>query len=214
MAAIIADNVRKLFRRKNVPPLVCSVDLGPDGHPIGDDPNHKHTAACFISFDPLAVVDPNLLLLTYNVIIFDHLGWKDTYASAAWDQRQRTYAKKWKCSNLFTPQVVVNGVADGSSAGGMVDVPNVVRQARSMQEIRIESDRAEAEPYDILVVLYQGAEEIIKIGKGPNKGKKLKHRNVVTNVMKIGEWAGGNMTMPLPAPKSVMQPGEDAAVLI
>ena len=247
MAAIL----RKLFRRKKQAPLVCSVSLGEDGHPIGDDPAHKHTDACFLDFEPLAVVElfqsqscqscppavpgihdatanPNLLLLTYNVTLFDHLGWKDTVASNTWDQRQRAYIKKWQRNSLFTPQIIVNGIADGSGAGGREEVREIAQRARASQssmewhiyadandtEVRIDSDLEEGESYDILLVVYKSGDDRVKIGKGPNKGKKLVHRNIVTNIVKIGEWNGGNVTVPLPASKSSMNPSDEAVVLV
>lgn len=247
----MASIIKRLFRRKKQPPLVCAVSLDDHGHPIGDDPNHVHTASCFIAFEPLAVVEffqsqgcqscppaipeihaatnhPNLLLLTYNVTIFDHLGWKDTHAVSVGDQRHRAYAKKWGRTSLFTPQVVVNGAADGSGAGGKSDVEGVVSRARMMMqsmdwhiyadandtEVRIDSDKMQVEPHDVLVVVYSGKEETVKVGAGPNKRKKMNHRNVVMNVMKIGEWTGGNLTIELPSPKSAMNPGQEAAVLV
>ena len=258
MASIVAG-LLKLFRRKKAAPLQCSISLDASGNPIADDPNHKHTAACFIDVEPLAVVElfqsqgckacppalpdiqaatmsPNILLLSYNVTIFDHLGWKDTFASAAWDRRQRAYAKKWQRPNLFTPQVVANGIVDGNGAGGQSSVQDLVRSARSMQhamdwhiyldandtEIRIDSDKPLAMPmpgenvetFDVLVVVYRGGEVIVKVAKGANKGKKIKHVNVVKDVMKIGEWQGGNLTLALPAPRSSMKHGEEAAVLV
>lgn len=81
-------------------------------------------------------------------------------------------------------------------------------------EIRIDTDRAEAEVHNILLVVYRGGDEIVKAGRGPNKGKKLKHRNVVRQVIKIGEWQGGSLVMTLPTPRSSMQQGEEAAVLV
>ncbi|KAJ4050837.1 hypothetical protein NW761_005634 [Fusarium oxysporum] len=247
MAAIL----RKLFRRKKQPPLVCSISLDDQGHPMGEDPNHKHTAACFIDFEPLAVVElfqsqgcqacppvvpgilqganhPNLLLLTYNVTLFDHMGWKDTFAKSAWDQRQRAYAMKQQRKTIFTPQVIVNSVADGSGAGGKEGVQEIVQRARAAQidrpwhiyldvndtDVRIDSDAEMAEEHDIILVLYRSGDEKVKIGKGPNKGVKLDHRNVVTDVLKIGKWTGGDSTLPLPASKDSMKPGENAVVLV
>jgi hypothetical protein len=243
----MADFLRKLFRRKQQPPLVCAVSLDDHGHPVGDDPNHKHTAACFIDFEPLAVVElfqsqscpschvavpgilagvnsPNLLLLTFNISLFDHTGWKDTYANGTSDQRHRAYATRWQRKTLFAPQIVVNGVADGSGAGGGSDVAEAVQQARAAQaarpwriyldandtDVRIDSDAEAVGNHDILVVQYQAGDEKVKVGKGPNKGKKLDHRNRVTSVTKIGEWAGGNLTAALPALRS----GENAVVVV
>ena len=247
----MASFLRNLFRRKKQPPLVCSVAVDDSGHPIGEDPNHQHTSACFIDFEPLAVVElfqsqgcqscppaipgiqdatshPNLILLTYDVTLFDHLGWKDTFGSPSWDQRQRAYVKQWKRNNLFTPQIIVNGVSDGSGAGGKDEIQGIIGSARALQQsmdwhiyvdandtdVRIDSDRYEADTHDILVVIYNSSDEVVKIKKGPNKGKKVNHRNIVTNVIKIGEWHGGDLTMPLPTPKSEMKPGQDAVVLV
>jgi hypothetical protein len=173
-------------------------------------------------------MSPNLLLLSYNVTIFDHTGWKDTFSSSTSDRRQREYVKRWDRSSLFTPQIVVNGAVDGNGAGGQTEVMDLVGRARTMcksmgwniyldvndTEVRIDSDRGEAESHDILVVVYGSGEEVVKVGKGVNKGKKIRHRNVVRQVMKFGEWRGGNMTLALPAPKASMKHGEEAAVLV
>ncbi len=250
MAAIL----RKLFRRKNQPPLVCAVSLDDHGHPIGDDPAHKHTTSCFVDFEPLALVElfqsqgcqscpaavpgiltaaqgPNLLLLTFSVSLFDHTGWKDTFSSSTADQRHRAYAMRWQRKTLFTPQIVVDGVADGSGAGGAGDVAEVVRLARAAAaarpwhiyldandaEVRIDSDvgvEMMVARHDIIVIVYRAGDEKVKIGKGPNKGKKLDHRNRVTNVMKIGEWMGGDLTVALPASRDSMKHGENAVVVV
>lgn len=50
-------------------------------------------------------MNPNLLLLTYNVTYFDHNGWTDTFGNRLWDNRQKAYVKKWGRNSIFTPQV-------------------------------------------------------------------------------------------------------------
>ena len=247
----MASLIKKFFLRKKQPPLACAVALNDDGDIIGEDPQHQHTASCFIAHDPLAVVElfqsqgceacppaiptihtgtskPNTLLLTYDVTIFDHLGWKDTFARPSWDQRQRAYVRKWGRSSTFTPQIVVNGVADNHGASEPGNVQEVEQPARIFQlqlgwniyvdvndtDIRIDSDKLEAEPHDIFLVTYKDGDEKVKIGKGPNKGKKLVHRNVVAGIAKVGEWTGGNMTVPLPALPSAKRLGQRAAVLV
>ncbi|CCT70828.1 uncharacterized protein FFUJ_09154 [Fusarium fujikuroi IMI 58289] len=247
----MATILRKLFHRKKQPPLVCSISLDDQGYPMGEDPDHKHTAGCFIDFEPLAVVElfqsqscqacfpaisgilqganhPTLLLLTYNVTLFDHMGWKDTFAKSAWDQRQRAYAMKQQHKTIFTPQVIVNGVADGSGAGSKESIQEIVQRARAVQidrpwhiyldandtDVRIDSDAEMAEEHDIIIILFRSGDEKVKIGKGPNKGVKFDHRNVVTDMLKIGKWTGGDVTLRLPASKNSMKPGENAVVLV
>lgn len=64
-------------------------------------------------------------------------------------------------------------------------------------DLRIDSDKTEAETYDIVLAKYDPQQQVVKIGKGTNKGKKLAHRNLVKEVTKVGEWKGGNLTLPL-----------------
>ena len=42
---------------------------------------------------------------------WDYLGWKDTFGSPAFSARQRGYALKRGDGNVYTPQLVVNGIA-------------------------------------------------------------------------------------------------------
>ena len=276
------SSLRRIFRRKKPAPLVCSIALDDSGNPIADDPHHHHTGACFINFETLAIVElfqsqgcvscppavpnihkatnsgPNQLLLTFNVTVFDHLGWKDTFARNSWDQRQRAYIKRWQRNTLFTPQVVVNGLTDTSGAQGADEVNEAVSKARAdMQlpwhiyldandtEVRIDSDApapgftpepapayTEGAPedsgapaaqmqapnvplvHDIMIAVYRATDESVKIGKGPNKGKKLVHRNIVTDVIKLGEWRGGDKTVSLPMARSAMQKGTEAVAFV
>jgi hypothetical protein len=155
--------------------------------------------------------NPNLLLLTYNVTYFDHLGWTDTHGNRQWDQRQRAYVQKWGRTNIFTPQVIGDGIADGTGAG-KDEVHNIVSAARQVRnsmpwriivdtndtELRVDSDLLHADPHDILLIMYDPKPETVKVKKAVNKGKKIEHRNIVKGIMKVGEWNGGNVTLPLP----------------
>lgn len=274
--------LRKLFSRRQPPPLMCAINLDLD-----HDDTHEHTAACFLAVEPLAAVelfqsqgcaacppavpgileaankDPNVVLLSYNVTLFDHLGWKDTLASPAWDGRLKTYARRWGRPQIYTPMLVANGVADGNgAAGGDGELAGVVKRARMVgmtqimpdwhifvdandTDVRIDSDKplpppipyeqaapdaaatmmqpaaaGPAEPpYDVVVVVYESTpsgkpDPVVKVGKGANKGKKLASRNNVKDVVKIGEWMGGTIVLPLPMARSAMQPGLDAVVMV
>ncbi|KAH8680955.1 thioredoxin-like protein [Xylariales sp. PMI_506] len=270
---------KRLFRRKKAPPLACHLDLD-------QDENHVHTEACFLEVQPLAVAElfqsqscqscppavpsildatnhPNILHLTYDVTYFDHLGWKDTFSNPRWDQRQKSYVRKWGRTSLYTPMVVVNGVADGGSGGGSKsEVDGVVQRARETGAalgfhiyvdanetgVRIDTDLpapvapmsapptmmmtaeggvvadaalppptpppASSALYDILFVTYGDGTEVVKITKGPNKGKKVSHKNVVREISKIGEWKGGDAFYQLPALPTELAPGTAAAVIV
>ncbi|KAK9775141.1 putative secreted protein [Seiridium cardinale] len=227
-------NFKKLFRRKEAPPLACHLDLD-------QDDNHVHTAACFLEVQSLAVAElfqsqscqscppaipsildatnnHNLLHLTYDVTFFDHLGWKDTFSNPRWDQRQKNYIRKWGRTSLYTPMVVVNGSADGGSGGGSkAGIDGVVHRARDAGQalgfhiyvdanyetgVRIDTDKQglgeSSASYEVCVVVYEDKTEDIKIKKGPNKGKKVPHKNVVKEIINLGEWKGGDAGYQLP----------------
>jgi len=54
--------------------------------------------------------DPSLVALSVPVDYWDYLGWKDTLASAGHSARQRAYARVRADRQVYTPQMVVNGL--------------------------------------------------------------------------------------------------------
>ncbi|KAL4961260.1 thioredoxin-like protein [Aspergillus stella-maris] len=224
----MATIIRKIFHRKRKPPLACSEI------PLEELDSHVHTDACFLPVEPLTVaeifqsqgckaciknvpriheagVNPNIALLTFNVTYFDKAEWSDTFAAKSWDARQRGYVVRWGRKSVFTPEVVVDGVVDGTGTNegettGLIEQARTIRRERGWNilldandtELRIDSDRAESPVHEILVIFYDPAVQNVKIGKGVTKGKKLAHRNVVKRIVKAGVWEGGNLTLPLP----------------
>ncbi|KAF2483673.1 hypothetical protein BDY17DRAFT_310634 [Neohortaea acidophila] len=157
--------------------------------------------------------NPNILLLSYDVTYWDgRSGWKDTHGNSTWDARQRAYVMKWGRQGIFTPQVIIDGISDGvgRQEGEVNDILAKAVEVRNNMELsvglekasgadlKIASETAETEKYDVLLVTYDPKAETVKIGGGPNKGKKVVHKNVVKDVLKIDEWEGGNTTVALP----------------
>ena len=54
--------------------------------------------------------DPSLVTMSLAVDYWDYLGWKDTLALHGHSDRQRAYAEARGDREVYTPQVVVNGV--------------------------------------------------------------------------------------------------------
>lgn len=78
-----------------------------------------------------------------------------------------------------------------------IDVVSLILSV-SGDEVRIASDKAEAANHDVVVVAYDPREQVVKVGAGPNKKKKLAHKNVAVTMMKIGDWNGGSLVLKLP----------------
>ena len=53
----------------------------------------------------------DLVVMTMPVDYWDYLGWKDTLADPAFTARQKGYAKARGDGQVYTPQVVINGVS-------------------------------------------------------------------------------------------------------
>jgi|HubBroStandDraft_6_1064221.scaffolds.fasta_scaffold770556_2 hypothetical protein len=59
---------------------------------------------------------PDVVAVSLHVDYWDYIGWRDTLASQAIAARQKAYAVAHGEANVYTPQAIVNGLAD--AAGG------------------------------------------------------------------------------------------------
>ena len=73
--------------------------------------------------------DPSLVVMTLSVDYWDYLGWKDTLAMAGHTTRQRAYSKVRGDREVYTPQVVVNGVTHVIGSDKQA-IENAVTQTR------------------------------------------------------------------------------------
>ena len=148
----------------------------------------------------------DVLALSFGVTYWDQLGWKDTFASPVYTDRQWRYARTLGHSNVFTPQVVVNGRADGVGAGAGEIEALVGRTPRlAGPEIRISSDavsiaaaaRPDAET-DVWLVRYEPGVVAVPVRRGENTGRTLPHAHVVRALVRLGQWDGRALRLPLP----------------
>ena len=111
---------------------------------------------------------------------------------------------------MFTPQLVINGTADGVGNGGH-QVLDMIRKAESERdsaikvEVKVDGEEvvvtgeSEGERcFDILLVVYDPNEYAVKVERGENRGRTLPHRNLVKSVKRIGVWKGGVARVRIP----------------
>jgi hypothetical protein len=151
---------------------------------------------------------PDILALSFGVTYWDNLGWKDTFAKPQFTARQRDYAHGLRHSQVFTPQVVVNGRKDGVGADP-AEFRSLIRDgdrgaAGPQLEIadgraRIGAAPAPVRPAEVWLARYDPRVLPVPIRRGENGGKTLPHRNVVRELVRLGTWNGQAEALALPA---------------
>jgi hypothetical protein len=155
--------------------------------------------------------EPSLVTLTLAVDYWDYLGWKDTLALKGHAARQRAYAGARGDREVYTPQLVVNGMAhvNGSNRGA---IERAIAQSRSKSSpltIPVTASIA-GDSLTVNVAARDGqpAAEVwlcpvskavpVKIGRGENRGHTVTYTNVARRWVKLGEWSGKAQTFTVP----------------
>jgi hypothetical protein len=171
----------------------------------------------------------DIVAVSMPVDYWDYLGWKDTLASPKFSERQRAYGKARGDGAIYTPQVVVNGLAhvNGNDEGkiSLLIDKTAKTLALSRVPIRLSQDKSK------LVVEAGAAQEgtaikeatlwlaviaknvTVPIERGENQGKTITYANVVRELIPIGMWNGKAMTVRLDR-QSFMRPGTDRCAVL
>jgi hypothetical protein len=146
--------------------------------------------------------DPTKIALTLPVDYWDFIGWKDTLAQSAFTTRQKAYAAVRGDLQVYTPQAIINGIADavGSDQSavesailkfkgvkGALTVPMRLEERQGVLHIDIGS--GDGGPAGVFVIRVERS-HTVTIGRGENSGKTVTYANVVRAMHKIGEWTG------------------------
>jgi hypothetical protein len=152
----------------------------------------------------------DILPLALHVDYWDYIGWKDKFASPSATQRQRAYVHTLRERMVYTPQMIVDGVAEsvGSDRG---KVESLITEARARAKLPIAFWRDEAgkdwvEVGDgpkpaggsatVYIALYDGKHET-PVQRGENAGATLTEFNVVREWRPIGTWDGSRTRLPI-----------------
>jgi hypothetical protein len=172
--------------------------------------------------------DRSLIPLSLPIDYWDYLGWKDTLAMPSHTARQRGYSQARGDREIYTPQVVINGIAQaiGSDRPG---IENAIVQSRSNtsslsvplklkvadERIKVtlpERGRAEAGEGEVWLCPLSGSVSV-GIGRGENRGRTITYTNVVRRWIKLGTWTGKNENFTLPI-DAIKFDGVDAVAVI
>jgi len=171
--------------------------------------------------------DSSLVTLSLPIDYWDYLGWKDTLALPGHAARQKAYSQMRGDREVYTPQVVINGVAQalGSDRG---EIEKAVAQSRSSVAALSVPIRVSIAEGRATVTLPNGSGDgasgevwlcplsrlvAVGIGRGENRGRTITYTNVVRRWVKLGTWSGKSETFSVPL-DSLKAPGVDAVAII
>ncbi len=148
---------------------------------------------------------PDVLALTLPVDYWDYLGWKDTFASPRFSERQRVYATTRGDGAVYTPQVVINGRghAVGSKARlinkaiiafdklAPLSVPVSMRNENNMLVIEVGGapEGVTVKNATVWLATIQKSGRV-DIKRGENGGRVLNYYNIVRDLTPVGMWHG------------------------
>jgi hypothetical protein len=171
----------------------------------------------------------DVVTIAYHVDYWNYMGWQDTLSAKENTERQYGYAKTLGIKNVFTPQLVLNGVRDtkltnpdslveelGRLKGTRDGMPVAVSARLSPEEMTISIGDGELSgtgKADI-VVAYFRKYSTVEIQKGENQGKKIVYRNAVTKIETVGMWEGKALTVKLPAALLAKRGFDGCAILL
>jgi hypothetical protein len=148
----------------------------------------------------------DILALSFSVTYWDYLGWKDRFAQPAFTERQYEYSRGGGRRGVYTPQVIINGGRDivGASKSELASAIQSAGPATGGPEISVDGARvalAGAKPAAtnvVWLVRYDPGSRNVPIRAGENNGRTLPHRNVVVQLVKLGDWNGGRSSYAIP----------------
>jgi hypothetical protein len=161
----------------------------------------------------------DVLALAFHVDYWDYIGWKDPFGDAAWTARQRHYARSLKTSQVYTPQMVVDG-GDHAVGSDRRSVERLITEAAKRDRPVLEAKRTAdglslriegTGTGEIWIVGYDPKHET-KVPRGENAGSTLTEFNVVRGLRQVDAWKGGALARTIPV--SELPPGAAYAVLV
>lgn len=162
-----------------------------------------------------------VIALGEHVDYWDRLGWRDPFSSAAFTARQSDYARSLGSSDIYTPQMVVNGGAAVIGSDAAAAAGAIAKAAQDARRVKVEVATLDGvspprawirlEPRDgstfaadldvVLAVTEDGLSTVVK--RGENRGRTLQHTAVTRSLDRIASVGKGSPAWSTTHPLSV-----------
>ncbi|QEM06804.1 DUF1223 domain-containing protein [Mucilaginibacter rubeus] len=162
------------------------------------------------------VGDKPVYILAYHVDYWNRLGWKDIFSSADYSKRQNEYARWLNLSQVYTPQIVVNGKTEfvgsqeerlrnaiKSSLQGSDSVQlnlSVTISANNTASVQYKVEGNAENARSVISLALVQKQAVVKVERGENGGRTLAHAQIVRNLQTMPlNKNNGSATIALPA---------------
>jgi hypothetical protein len=153
-----------------------------------------------------------VIALSFSVDYWDYLGWPDTLADRQHTLRQQAYAAARGEMQVYTPQIVVNGLLPvvGSDQRAIeaairetfgpsgLPVPIDLTMSQSAVTVSVGAARQDHAAAATLWLVTFARRESVTVPAGENTGRTLEYHNVVRDLQRIAMWKGEPMRIDLP----------------
>ena len=157
---------------------------------------------------------PGLLTIAFHVDYWNYIGWTDPFARPWASARQRAYQKSLNERFVYTPQMVVNGAAQGigsqrDTIEGLIraamaapDQPHPALTLRRREDgaLLVEVGASTSPPHapaDIWLIGYDAVHDTA-VMRGENQGQTLTDYNAVRTYRRLGAWPGWSLELVVP----------------
>src|SRR2546423_4550075 len=148
----------------------------------------------------------DIVPVAFHVDYWDHLGWRDPFASKIWTERQADYSVRWKKESVYTPAFVLDGKEwqYGKLPDVAADTPGVLKVTVNGERVTavFKASADSAGRYDLHIARL-GFSLRAEVTAGENNGKKLRHDFVVLGLTnETMKSRSKELRVPLPSSKS------------
>ncbi len=166
----------------------------------------------------------DVIALSFHVDYWDYIGWKDPYALPANTPRQRRYAKHLGMRYVYTPQMVIQGMAHttGSDRRSVKMLMDDLEGAKRLN-VKLSGDASGLqievpggtfdEDARVIALAYDSYHET-EIRRGENAGKKLGYHNVVRDWKEVSNWKGLALNVNVSGSDIALEDRDGAVVLV
>ncbi len=169
--------------------------------------------------------EEGIIALELHVDYWDYIGWEDPFGSPQMTERQRDYARELELRYVYTPQMVIDGRRNvvGSRRGDVrAAILNSASEGKALtieyvgdggDRFVISEGPSPEGGATVWLVAYDDQHET-EVVRGENRGRRLKNSNVVRELVKLADWNGERLEIPIDVDGLTARGRSGCAVLV